>query len=90
MKDVIAALEEIERSVKGVADISKIEKSIQSAKSKLTSPNAAHKALLNQLQEELSIWQKKLNVILKEPAGREGMAKHAKHWVEELRKLNGG
>ena len=43
-------------------------------------------ASLSQLEQELSTWQAKLGVILKEPVGREGMAKHAHHWIEELRK----
>ncbi|MGH7197533.1 MAG: hypothetical protein ACREH5_02170 [Candidatus Omnitrophota bacterium] len=43
-------------------------------------------ASLSQLEQELSTWQAKLGVILKEPVGREGMAKHAHHWMEELRK----
>jgi len=43
-------------------------------------------ASLGQLEQELSTWQAKLGVILKEPVGREGMAKHAHHWIEELRK----
>lgn len=41
---------------------------------------------LGQLEQELSTWQAKLGVILKEAVGREGMAKHAHHWIEELRK----
>ena len=43
-------------------------------------------AWLDQLEQELSTWQAKLGVILKETVGREGMAKHAHHWMEELRK----
>lgn len=39
---------------------------------------------LARLDRELSTWQEKLEVILKEPAGRQGMAKHARFWIEEL------
>jgi hypothetical protein len=41
---------------------------------------------LAQLEQELATWQAKLGIILKEAVGREGMAKHAHHWIEELRK----
>ena len=82
MKEIIQALEEIEKNVKG-GDRAKIEKAIQSAKSKLSPPT-------HRLHEELSVWQTKLDIILKEKAGREGMAKHARHWVEELRRNSGG
>jgi len=41
---------------------------------------------LGRLEQEVFTWQSKLGVILKEPVGREGMAKHAHHWIEELRK----
>lgn len=37
------------------------------------------------LDVELSIWQSKLSVILNEPAGRKGLAKHARFWAEKLR-----
>lgn len=44
----------------------------------------AHKrALLEKLESELSIWQSKLGILLKEPAGRQGMAKHAQYWIKK-------
>lgn len=39
---------------------------------------------LHELDQELSTWQSKLDAIWKEPFGREGMAKHAKYWMEKL------
>ena len=42
---------------------------------------------LGQLETELSVWQSKLEVILKETVGRQGMAKHASFWAEKLRQL---
>ena len=88
IQDIIALLEEIEKSAKGPADASKIKKDIQSAKAKLAAAGGEHVLPLRRLNEELSVWQEKIDVILKERAGREGMAKHAKHWIEELRKMN--
>ena len=88
MKEIIGALEEIEKSAKA-GDRAKVEQAIQSARSKSAAVGVQGRApLLRQLDEELSIWLAKLNVIFKEPVGREGVAKHARHWAEELRKLN--
>lgn len=36
------------------------------------------------LDSELSTWESKLTVIMQEPAGRQGMARHAEHWVKRL------
>ncbi len=44
--------------------------------------------LLEELDTELSIWQSKLAVILKEPVGKKGMAKHARFWAEKLRTIH--
>ena len=44
--------------------------------------------LLKELDTELSIWQSKLEVILKEPVGKKGMAKHARFWAEKLRAIH--
>ena len=90
MKGIIGALEEIEKTAKS-GDRPKIEKALQSAQSSIAKMNPRGSSLVSveQLGNELSVWQTKLDVILKEPAGREGMVKHAKHWVEQLRSLRG-
>ena len=88
IKDVILCMQEIEKSAKGAADTSKIKKDIQSAKTKLAGAGGGHALPLKRLSDELSVWQDKLDMILKESAGRQGMAKHARHWVEELRKID--
>ena len=86
MKDVIKALEEIEKSAKS-GDRARIEKALRSSLSAVIKMHPRG-AKLEQLQNELSVWQAKLDVILKEPAGREGMVKHAKHWIEQLHARN--
>ena len=86
MKEIIQALEQIERTARR-SDAAKIESAIQSARRSLA---GAEDEKLRQLDAELSTWQKKSNVILKEPVGREGISKHARHWMEELRKMNVG
>ena len=83
MKEILDSLEKIERAARG--DASQVEPAILSARKSLSGTKDGK---LKQLDEELSVWQKKLNVILKEPVGREGISKHARHWMEELRKMN--
>ena len=86
MKDIVTALEEIEKSAKS-GDRIKIEKAIQSARSSVTAmhPGGEWPGWAEQLENELCVWQSKLGVILKEQAGREGMVKHARHWVGKLK-----
>lgn len=40
---------------------------------------------LAELAKEAKIWQDKLGVILQEPVGRKGMARHARFWIEKLK-----
>ena len=35
----------------------------------------------DQLVQEISAWESKLDVILAEPIGRKGMSRHASHWI---------
>ena len=86
MTEIIQSLEQIEKTVK-TADFAKIEATVQTTRKFLS---GTKNSKLQQLDSELAVWQTKLNVILREPAGREGMAKHVRHWVEELRKSNAG
>ena len=81
MKNIIDFLEQIEKAAKG-SDKVKIEAAVQAARKSLS---GAKNDRLKQLDEELSTWQKKSDVILKEPVGREGMAKHIRHWITSLR-----
>ena len=80
MKQIIESLSQIEKSAKS-GDAAKIEMLIQAARK---AASGAKEGPLKQLDEELSTWQKKLSTILKEPVGRQGMAKHARHWIEQL------
>lgn len=80
MKELVQALEEIERNARG-GDPAKVAKALEAAVSKLSLWGDAR---AKQLGEELSVWKNKLPVIWKEPAGRQGMAKHARHWIGKL------
>ena len=86
MNEIVKCLEEITHLAKSSGDASKIKQAIQKTRETLSS--RSKNALLQKLDAELSTWQSKLDVILKEPIGREGMAKHAKHWIGELCKTN--
>lgn len=79
LQDACKALETLARSVEGAADEAKISAEIKEVLV-LTkgNPQAAH------LEEELKVWQTKLSVIIKEPIGRKGLAKHARFWAERL------
>ncbi|MBI3252579.1 MAG: hypothetical protein HYZ52_04615 [Candidatus Omnitrophica bacterium] len=72
----IRALEAIADLVRGSAERGKIEAAVKAARKLAPVPDLA---------EELSVWEKKLDVILKEPVGREGMARHVSHWIEKLK-----
>ena len=84
MKEIIHSLEQIEKTSKN-SDVRKTEEAIRTTRKFLS---GTKNDVLKKLDGELEVWQTKLSVIFKEPAGREGMARHAKHWVEELRKIN--
>ncbi len=86
-KLIIASLDEIAHAVKNPPDVLKIENAIQKTRALISRDGTAE---LKKLDNELSTWLTKLPVIVKEPAGREGMAKHAKYWAERLRSLRGG
>ena len=85
---ITESLEEIAKSVKSSSDPKKIEEAIRTTRSLLKNFAATngHLQKIQQLDQELTTWQSKLAIILKEPIGRQGMAKHAQFWVEELRK----
>ena len=89
MKEIISALEQLEKNIKNTQDTPKTDNAIQiirkSILNRIKHSSGHEKSLLEQLDSELSIWQGKLNIILKESAGRDGMAKHAKHWITSLR-----
>ena len=93
MKKIIEQLEEVAHTAKNPAEQPKTVQALKTLRTLVKDPQetgVASKEILGRLDGELEVWQKMLSVILKEPAGREGMARHAKHWVGELRKINVG
>jgi len=77
---ITASLEEIARLAKASAEPAKVEEAIKTARAVLQGLKGTE-----ELDKELSIWQSKLPVILKEPAGRQGMVKHVHYWMERLK-----
>ena len=90
MDPLIAALNQIASAVKKsdrVATLKAIELARECvAAHGVRPPIGGETALLQNLDEELKIWHSKIDVILKEPIARQGMAKHATYWVEKIQK----
>ena len=76
MDKIRSGLEEIARLVRSSGEASQIHEAIQAVRN--LRPG-------KELDQELAVWQSKLDVILKEPIGREGMAKHARYWAEKIK-----
>ena len=87
VKEVLEALDTIERSVGSGNDAGRAQAAIREARGKAASSSDA---LVKQLAAELLIWESKFPVIWREPSGRQGMAKHVKHWIEKLKGSTGG
>ncbi|HTL70072.1 MAG TPA: hypothetical protein VL404_02155 [Candidatus Eisenbacteria bacterium] len=89
-KRLVSSLEAVARAT-SAPEVSKTASALDSAIAEVRAarPSAPAEASepLSRLETELAIWKAKLPVIFKEPVGRQGMAKHARHWIEELEKL---
>ena len=82
MKEIIEGLENIAHAADKGSDL---QKTLQEIKGLRVRVGARHAVPLPQLDQELAVWESKIEVIWKEPAGRQGIAKHARHWVEKLK-----
>ena len=82
MEEIIGALETIEKALRTGNDPSAVQTAIRTARNKTASSSDER---LKQLAAELLTWESKFPVIWREPAGRQGMAKHAGHWIEKLK-----
>lgn len=87
--EVVESLETIARLAKYSSDTQKLADAIKSARNSIKKikpgSSGARAEALDQLETELSTWQSKLDVILGEPVGRQGMEKHARHWTDKLK-----
>lgn len=80
MQDACKALERIARLAESSPDEAALKAEVQTLRNSVSS-----KPELKELESELKIWQDKLSVILSEPIGRKGLAKHARFWAERLK-----
>lgn len=87
MQKTLKCLEIISHLAKGSADAAQVRKAIESARAAVQEERSANSALFAQLDSELSVWLTKLDVLLNEPAGRHGMAKHAIYWLEQIKNV---
>ncbi|OIO38534.1 MAG: hypothetical protein AUJ72_02390 [Candidatus Omnitrophica bacterium CG1_02_46_14] len=89
MTKLIQSLSSLATLADQSSDASKIISAVQVVKTfvqESKKQNDASKAmLLEQLETELGTWQTKLSVILNEPAGKKGMVKHVRFWIEKLK-----
>ena len=88
MKEILEALETIEKSVGSGNDAARAQAAIREARKFLAGVKAVGangRSPLQRLDDELSIWESKFPVIWREPSGRQGMAKHVRHWITSLR-----
>ncbi len=82
MDKIIQDLEQISRSAKSNS-VSEAKSAIKNIRELLKNMNVGmnHESPLQKLDQELATWQAKLEVIFREPVGRNGMAKHAQYWI---------
>ena len=92
MKKITDKLEEISHLAKTSSVPEKTAEALKALRVlvKDSKESGPAKELLSKLDGELEIWQTKIAVIFKEPVGREGMSRHAKHWIEQLDKFGAG
>ena len=83
MEEIIKQLQEIARIADRTTDAGQAERAIRQARTAIQ--KAGDNPLLQNLSMELLTWESKLSVIFREPAGRQGMSKHCRHWLEKLK-----
>ena len=87
MKEIVGLLEAIEKALKTGNDPSAVQAAIRTARKFLEGVKvvgANGRSPLQRLDDELFVWESKFPVIWREPAGRQGMTKHVKHWIASL------
>lgn len=94
MGKISHGLETIAKAVKSTGQESLVSEAIDSTLTLVaeerSQATAERKTDLEKLENELLVWRSKLGFLLKEPAGRQGIAKHAQYWVETLTRNSSG
>lgn len=86
MRELADSLEQVARAARGPAEKDVVLKAVRKSKS-IMSALHVRTEMLKQLIDELAVWEKKVDAILSDPAGRQGMAKHAAFWADRVRKM---
>ena len=87
MEKIILGLQQISHLAEGASDGLKMSQAIEATRLAIQKIGSNGNSILQELDKELGIWRSKYEVILKEPVGRQGMARHAEHWVEKLKNV---
>lgn len=85
MQTINGSLEALASAIDKGADLAKVTEAIKSTRELTKGKDVP---ALKELDAELSVWQSKLSVILSEPEGKKGMAKHARFWAEKLKAIH--
>ena len=89
MNKVISGLEKVVKACRGgmTAEAERaLKEALAAAREKKTDSLSGTSQKIDALEKELETWLSKFSVIFAEPIGRSGMAKHAEHWIETLKK----
>lgn len=90
-KGLVLGLENISTTAKRSTDSKELRSLIQNVRSLVekekVEKDGGVEIELTQLDTELLTWLSKLEVILKEPVGRQGLVKHANYWAEKLKNV---
>ena len=83
MNEVIQYLQEISKQAERTGGAQELISAMNSLRAAIK--KSENSAALEVLDTEISTWQAKLPVIMREPAGRHGMAHHCHYWIEKLK-----
>ena len=82
MQTISESLEALATAIDKGTDLVKAAEAIKSTRELTKGKDGP---ILKELDAELSVWQSKFSVIMNEPVGKKGMAKHARFWAAKLK-----
>ena len=88
---VVQKLESIAALVKKSSPSLAVSAEIQNSRNELAKfKTSAQNAVFQALDEELGIWFKKIDAVLKDSGERDAMVKNMRRWIEKLKKFGAG
>ncbi len=85
VNELIKALQDIARLAEKSGGAGELTAAFNAARKAIK--NSANAESLQSLDLELTTWEAKLSVIMREPAGRNGMAHHCRYWIDKLKAI---